>query len=86
MNAFSSQVLNNFLKAIIEDKININNLITKNTLAKIENSFMGLGKSYHEINGEINFDSELDLLMDKQTKQLILNQSKSKYFINYLLR
>jgi len=78
MNNFSSDILNNFLKAIIEDKIPINNLINKKTYSKIENSFMGQGKCYVEHNGIINFDSELDELLDIKTKNHIIKQNKSQ--------
>jgi len=78
MNIFSSQVLNTFLDAIIDDKIEISNLLSKSTLSKFENSFLSYGRSYCEINGVPNFDKEIEELLDEKTKNLIKVTVKGK--------
>jgi len=65
----------------MEDKIIINNLINKQIISKFENSFIGIGKSYSDLNGKINFNAELDNFLDPATKNMILTQCKSK--LNY---
>jgi len=77
MQELSFKIINNFFNAILEDQIPLTTLISESLYQKFQNSFM-LNKSFNETYGRIEFDKEIDTLMDEKTKNMVLILCKSK--------
>ena len=71
--------MNHFFNAVIEDKIPLTSLVNEDIYQHFKKSFL-LNKSFYESYGKIEFDKEIESLMDEKTKKLILTQSISKFF------
>lgn len=67
------QLVTHFLDALISDKICINTIVTPNIYEKLKESLLSQGIAFKENDSEIEFDKEIDMLFDKNTKEKIRN-------------
>lgn len=71
------QLVTHFLDALINDKVSLDKIAGPDTFEKLRDSFISQGISFKEIEGEIEFDKELDLIFDESTKEKLRKLFKS---------
>jgi hypothetical protein len=74
------KVVSNFLDALIEDKVSLENIVSKDILEKIKDSTLPKGVAYEKNNeNKVFFDKELESLFDEKSKTTIKNLLERKY-------
>jgi hypothetical protein len=79
------QLVTHFLDALISDKISINSIVSIETYEKLKDSLISQGVAFKEKGSEIEFDKEIDLLFDQNTKEKIKNLFSGIKNYNYYL-
>ena len=72
------KLVTHFLDALINDKISLDTIAGTETLEKLKQSLICQGLAFKEYDGELEFDKELDLIFDVQTKEKIRKLFRSK--------
>jgi len=73
------KIVTHFLDALINDKASIDSIASAETLDKLKEILIAQGISYKEANGELDFDKELDMMFNKETKDKLKKLFKSKF-------
>lgn len=73
------KIVTHFLDALINDKASIDSIASDETLNKLKEILIAQGISFIEANGELDFDKELDLMFDNETKEKLKKLFKSKF-------
>ena len=80
------QIVTHFLDALINDKISLDNIAGPETFQKLKDSLITQGIAFKENEGEIEFDKELDMIFDFETKEKLRKLFKSNFFLsNYFI-
>jgi len=67
-----------FLDALVDDKISFDSIAGTEIFEKLKDSFISQGYAFKENDAEIEFDKELELLFDDNTKERLRKLFKSK--------
>ena len=76
MHQLSYKILINFFNAMMEDKIDLENIVHKDTYEKFKDSFLLNMKSFKENYGKIDFDKDLETIMSLETKKHVFTMCK----------
>ncbi len=70
--------INNFLNALTEDKLSLENLITPELSERLKESMISRGNLYSASTEEVEFDKEIQNLFDDDSKKFLNELYKSK--------
>jgi len=72
------QLVTHFLDALINDKVSLDSIAGPEIFEKLKESLISQGFAFKEIDGEIEFDKELDAIFDEGSKEKLRKLFKSK--------
>ena len=80
------QLVTRFLDALVNDKISIDHLVNPEIFNKLKDSLIAQGLAFQEIEGEMEFDKEIETLFEESTKEKIKKLFQCKNLINFFLK
>lgn len=79
-NRLTYKIVCNFLNALIEDKVCLENILSPEVMDRIKDSILSKGLAYEKHSeNKLFFDKELESLFDEKTKNIILKLNESNY-------
>lgn len=78
-NRGTLQVVLHFLDALVNEKTSLDVIAGPETFDKLKDILIMQGITFNEKDGEMNFDQELELMFDCETKEKLIKLFKSKF-------
>jgi hypothetical protein len=78
MNKLSNEILINFYDAVLEDKVELDTLLHKETIEKYKNSFLFNQRSFNDNYKKLDLNKELESIVDEKSKKMVENIAQGK--------
>jgi len=73
-------IVTHFLDALINDRVSFEEIVGNDTYEKMKKNLIMQGLSFENKNGELNFEKELEMIFDEETKDKIFKMFRSNSY------